>query len=199
VKPHPSGDVERELYGAELSPAALHQVQMLATQVARNRLHPPTRGTVSEFSRRSRGLRLVARLNPQASGLFLTVTYRRNMQDHVLAKKHLDKLTRWLKNHYPDGAFLWHVEYQARGAIRFHLLCFGVEFIEADKITKYWQKMTGDDSYPDLAQIENRCKASYYVSKYMILVFPVMPRLPPPSPDAARYSKLPVVTTPARS
>ena len=58
------------------------------------------------------------------------------------------------------------MEYQRRGAIHFHLLCFNVAFIEAGKVTTYWQDMTGDDSYPDVREIQNRRKATYYVSKY---------------------------------
>ena len=165
--------VADKLVAAPFSEATLKQIEIEAGALARERarLHGK-RGAITEFSRRSRGrlLRLVARLKPEASGLFLTMTYRQNMRDHVLAKKHLDKLLRWLKYNYPEGAFVWRMEYQRRGAIHFHLLCFNVSFIEAGKVTTYWQKLTGDDSYPDVQNIQNRRKATYYVSKYIAKV-----------------------------
>ncbi len=173
--------VNNTLVAAPLSEALLKQIERQAGELARERLlQRSKRGAVSDFSRRSRGrlLRFVARLDPAASGLFLTLTYRQNMRDHVLAKEHLDKLLRWLKYNYQGGAFLWRMEYQRRGAIHFHVLCFGVAFIEAQKITDYWQALTGDDSYPDLSEIQSRRKATYYVSKYIAKVPPATDGIP---------------------
>lgn len=173
--------VSDKLVAAPFSSETLHQIEIDAGILARERARARhTRGAITEFSRRSRGrlLRLVARLKPEASGLFLTVTYRENMRDHALAKKHLDKLLRWLKYNYPAGAFLWRMEYQRRGAIHFHLLCFNVQFIEAGKVTAYWQNMTGDNSYPDVSEIQNRRKATYYVSKYIAKVADGMDAVP---------------------
>jgi len=89
------------------------------------------------------------------------------MQDHSEAKNHLDLLLRWLKYNYKEGAFLWRMEYQQRGAIHFHIIAFNVHRVEIEKVTKYWQELTGDDSYPDVETMHNRRKAVYYVSKYV--------------------------------
>lgn len=123
-------------------------------------------------------LRFVARFVPTASGRFLTYTYRENMQDHKRAKHELDLLLRWLKNHYPEGAYLWRMEYQKRGAIHFHIIAFNVGDMKLSEVTDYWQGMTGDDSYPDVKRIENKRKATYYVSKYIAKTSPSIEAAP---------------------
>lgn len=135
----------------------------------RDLFNAPKRRAIAEFSRKSRLrlLKLVSRLEKTASGLFLTFTYRANMQDHTEAKKHLDLLLRWLKYNYPGGAFLWRMEYQKRGAIHFHVIAFNVNRVDLKQLTSYWQDLTGDDSYPDVETMHNRRKALYYVSKYV--------------------------------
>lgn len=127
------------------------------------------RGRIAGFSRKSRKrlLELVSRLNVGAAGLFLTFTYRENMTDHKKAKRHLDLLLRWLKRRFPESAILWRMEYQRRGAIHFHLIAFGADYVNLHDITAYWQRMTEDDSYPDVERITSRRKALNYVSKYI--------------------------------
>lgn len=136
---------------------------------AREIFHPVKRRQIADFSRKSRLrlLKLVSRLEKNASGIFLTFTYRANMQDHSQAKYHLDLLLRWLKYNYQEGAFLWRMEYQKRGAIHFHIIAFNLKHIDIDAVTTYWQELTLDDSYPDVETIHNRRKALYYVSKYV--------------------------------
>jgi hypothetical protein len=129
----------------------------------------PKRGKIGQFSSKSRKrlLEWVSRLNRSVKGLFITLTYRENMQDYVAAKKHLDLTLRWIKNNYPGYAIIWRMEEQERGAIHFHLLVLGATFIHAMDLTRHWQKITGDDSYPDVKKIRNRRQALYYASKYM--------------------------------
>lgn len=157
------------LIGADFSPAELEAIEAAATVryqkfVAVNR----RRGRVSTFSKGSRRrlLRLVARLRSDVGALFVTLTYRQNMRDHKAAKKHLDYTLRWLKRR-TSGAILWRMEYQRRGAIHFHLLLFGADYIEAAELTTYWQYITGDDSYPDVERCDGRRKVLAYVSKYL--------------------------------
>lgn len=151
-------------------------------------LKPAPRGAIVEFSRKSR-MRLLqhtARLASAASGLFLTVTYRENIQDHQLAKYHLDLLLRWLKKHYSVGSFMWRMEYQKRGAIHFHIIALNVNFIPIETLTAYWQKMTGDDSYPDISSITSRRKVMGYVSKYI-----AKPQVHDPTSEASGFINLP--------
>lgn len=153
-----------------ISQEARAQIAREASSATWRDMHStPKRKMIAEFSRKSRLrlLKMVSRLEKTASGLFLTFTYRANMQDHSQAKTHLDLLLRWLKYNYAEGAFLWRMEYQQRGAIHFHIIAFNIHRVDIAKITAYWQEMTGDDSYPDVETMHNRRKAMFYVSKYV--------------------------------
>ena len=111
-------------------------------------------------------LDLVNTLLDDLTGLFVTCTYRQNQMDYKAAKNHLKKVVKWLRYHYPESSCIWRMERQDRGAIHFHFIIFGVGFIPADALTAYWQKITGDDSYPDVHKIYNRRHALHYVAKY---------------------------------
>lgn len=127
------------------------------------------RGAITEFSRASR-LRLLkasARLADDVRGLFVTFTYRENMQDAALAKEHLHKLMLWIAYHYEKAACIWRMEFQGRGAIHFHVMILNITFIPAKEITEYWQRLTGDDSYPDIERMGSKRKISRYMSKYI--------------------------------
>lgn len=170
-RPRPNTSMEQDpVYLPIISDEAKQQIAREACHATMRDLFTPVkRRMIAEFSRKSRLrlLKLVSRLEKTASGLFLTFTYRANMQDHTEAKNHLDLLLRWLKYNYPVGAFLWRMEYQKRGAIHFHVIAFNVHRVDLQSITKYWQELTGDDSYPDVETMHNRRKALYYVSKYV--------------------------------
>ena len=132
----------------------------------------PMRGTITEFSKRSRGrlLRIGARLDQNVVGIMLTCTYRENMRDHARAKAQLQLLGKWLTYHYPLASLLWRLEYQKRGAIHFHILALNINYVDAVALTDYWQKMTGDDSYPDVKRIRSRRQVMSYISKYIAKV-----------------------------
>jgi hypothetical protein len=127
------------------------------------------RQPIRSFTRKSRLnlLRLVSRLTDRPA-LFITLTYRQNIQDHVAAKRHLDLVLRWLKRCLPKSAVLWRMEYQARGAIHFHLIVLDAYAVPLQQFTAYWQKVTGDDSYPDVRFVQSgRRRLLAYVSKYI--------------------------------
>lgn len=127
------------------------------------------RGKVTEFSKKSRNrlLRMAAKLDSGLFGLMLTFTYRENMLDGRLAKNHLEKLALWLKRIRPNNTFIWRMEFQERGAIHFHIIALNVAYIDAKKLTAYWQKLTGDDSYPDVQKLRSRKRVMSYISKYI--------------------------------
>jgi hypothetical protein len=164
--------VDGQRIAAELADYELAAVERRAFALARAAMDLSkrgVRGAIYTFSRASRKrlLELCARFEAKLKALFLTFTYRQNMQDHVAAKRHLDLLLRWLKRKHSESAILWRMEYQERGAIHFHLLVFDKSFIPASDLTQYWQKITGDDSYPDVELVRSRRKAIAYVSKYL--------------------------------
>lgn len=127
------------------------------------------RRPVRFFTRKSRlaMLRMVSRL-VERPALFITLTYRSNMRDHVAAKRHLDLALRWLKRFLPRSSILWRMEYQKRGAIHFHLIAFDSYAVPVQSFTVYWQRLTGDDSYPDVKFVQRgRRRLLAYVSKYL--------------------------------
>jgi hypothetical protein len=135
-------------------------------EVSRSGMRKP----VTAFTSKSRLalLRLVSRLKHDAPALFITLTYRQNMRDHKAAKRHLDLALRWLTRKLPRSAILWRMEYQRRGAIHFHLVAFDAYGLPLGEFTSYWQKMTGDDSYPDVKFVQGgRRRLLAYVSKYI--------------------------------
>ena len=160
-----SGNFAANFSQAELDEIEHETQEQQWVALRRPRAH---RARICAFSAKSRLrlLQVTARLKPDVSGLFITFTYRQNMQDHQRAKYHLDLMLRWLKYNYPQAAFVWRMEYQARGAIHFHILAFNVKFIDAQELTTHWQSVSYDQSYPDVERIQNRRKALYYVSKY---------------------------------
>jgi hypothetical protein len=127
------------------------------------------RRPVMGFSSKSRLnlLRLVSRLR-DVPALFITLTYRQNLTDHAAAKRHLDLALRWISRQLPRSAILWRMEYQRRGAIHFHLIVFDAYGLPLADFTAYWQRMTGDNSYPDVKYVQgNRRRILAYVAKYV--------------------------------
>jgi len=166
------------LVGAKLTPQQFLAVEKAAwdkTTQDQEKRRAGRRGQISEFTNpaRLRMMRMVARLDLDIKGLFVTLTYREDMTDHVEAKRHLDYTLRWIKRRLAGSAVLWRMEYQDRGAIHFHLVIFGASYLDAVQLTGFWQKLTGDDSYPDVRRIRNRKMALRYVAKYVAKLPPV--------------------------
>jgi len=160
------------LFAAHFS---IDQLQSLHNETALRFVRPIAnrfqRGRICSFSRKSRKrlLELTARLRKDVVGMFLTFTYRGEVS-HVDAKKHLDLMLRWLKRKLPSSAFIWRMEYQRRGVIHFHVLQLGTRRVSRsvfDGITVHWQKVTCDESYPDIKTIHNKRHVMRYVSKYL--------------------------------
>ena len=81
------------------------------------------RGLVTEFSKDSQ--RRLARLllnNAERFKYFFTLTYRKNHRDCKISKRHLDYfLTRFRKSNGKNVGYVWVLEFQARGAVHFHI------------------------------------------------------------------------------
>lgn len=150
-----------------------HLLSLLTTgEVSRMNRKISRRGRITVFSKKSRTrlLRVGAKLSGDVFGLFLTFTYRANMQDVKVAKSHLEKVCLWITRKYGKRGMLWRMEFQQRGAIHFHVLVLNRAFIPAKELTAYWQKMTGDDSQPDIKKLRSRRGVVAYMSKYIAKV-----------------------------
>jgi hypothetical protein len=94
-------------------------------------VHPGGRGTVRQFSRRSR-VRLLQRLASIAwrrlgyRPLFLTLTYPASWpSDERIWHRHLDSFRKALQRRWGKAGVFWRLELQRRGAPHFHLIWFG--------------------------------------------------------------------------
>jgi hypothetical protein len=137
------------------------------------------RSKIGEFSRQSRRrlLYLLASIDQEASGLplFVTLTYPGQDWEGYAEKmkRHLDNFHRWLSYHHPQGSVIWRLEMQKRGAPHFHLLVFGVAFLECCCVAHAWWQIVGSQQASHLAagtQIK-ACRrwreATGYMAKYM--------------------------------
>jgi hypothetical protein len=95
-----------------------------------------------EFSDRSRKrlTRLLHRLSP-AWGVFITLTVADASISPQQAKRRLWSITRWLRK-LGFEAVIWKQEFQARGAVHFHLLAFSWRrrppWVERDELANRW-------------------------------------------------------------
>ena len=129
------------------------------------------RARITEFSRKSRYrlLKLANSLDPSTRGVMLTLTYRSLMTDHVTSKKHLELMLLYLKRKYRDCALLWRLEYQARGAIHYHVMILSRNsvWIDIADARARWRYITNEDVYPNARWIDDSKRAIAYVSKYV--------------------------------
>jgi hypothetical protein len=101
------------------------------------------RGKVTEFSDRSRKrlTRLLHRLSP-AWGVFITLTIADASISPQQAKRRLWSLIRWLRSKLGFEAVIWKQEFQARGAVHFHLLAFSWHrrppWVEQEELASRW-------------------------------------------------------------
>ena len=123
------------------------------------------RGKVTEFSDRSRKrlARLLHRLSP-ACGVFITLTVADASVGPRRAKRRLWLVTRWLRKLGFD-AIVWKQEFQARGAVHFHLLAFAWRrrppWVEKDVLANKWGLGFVDVSFFDGGRV------LAYVAKYV--------------------------------
>ena len=142
-----------------------------------------SRGFVGEFSRRSR-LRLLKFMagvdwSGVSDGLFVSLTYadacipasvgQRNRQRYLF-HRHMEE---YLKVKVP---MLWRVEYVNRKSgvnkgkfvPHFHLLLFGVKYIPAVRMEKWWRGVQGSEGWVSVKvdRLGDAEKAGLYVAKY---------------------------------
>lgn len=127
------------------------------------------RGKVSGQSAKSRKrlLEHVATLSNKSLLVFITVTYRTapTVED---AKRNLHAFLERIRYRAPKAAVIWKMEYQERGAIHFHLLCWNVPYWEKRQVQAAWGEITGEHMpFTRIEAIRQRRKALAYVAKYM--------------------------------
>lgn len=132
-------------------------------------LHPgpiPNRdGTcISKFTRASRRralirLNCIDRLSLPCLPIFVTLTYPGVYEtDPKKWKIHLDRFFKRLWRRAPDGFSFWKLEPQKRGAPHFHLLVFGIPYLDKDWLSQAWYECVGSG-------IENHLRAGTKIER----------------------------------
>ena len=84
------------------------------------KLNKENRRKQTLYNSRNNIIRLIS--SNQDLQMFITLTYKENIQDISLSKKHLKLLFKKLKRYYGDIKYLYVFELQKRGAIHYHML-----------------------------------------------------------------------------
>lgn len=133
-------------------------------------LKPAKRGEITEFSRKARRRMMIElnRLDYTGRVVFLTLTFH---GDPTVSQSNaaFKRFRSWLSYSYPNVAAIWRRETQPkRGAIHFHLLLFGLPFIDQRALQAIWTRCTREDrSIVHITLIKSRTHAMRYVSKYV--------------------------------
>jgi hypothetical protein len=118
------------------------------------------RSAIKTFSRNSRRRLLynIARIDRKELPLFVTLTYP-NEYTQVSEdwKADLENWFKRLKRQFPDAAMVWKLEPQQRGAPHYHLLVWGVPFVDLYRFTpRSWYEVVGSQDPLHLAWHEGR-------------------------------------------
>jgi len=128
------------------------------------------RGRIHKFSQKSRQrlLRLFARMRMKGvRATFITLTFRRYPTNRE-AKRSLKAFVQYIRDNYPNVSLVWRMEYQGRGAIHFHLLCFNLPYWDWKEILATWKSCSNQDrARIDVRLVRSRNGVMHYVSKYI--------------------------------
>jgi hypothetical protein len=132
--------------------------------------HDHKRGIVLVFSRASRRrlMRFLARLKTRKiRASFLTLTFT-EIVTNERAKLVFKRFTAYLRRHMPQASAVWRMEFQDRGAIHFHLLCFNLPFWKQAEIQRTWERCTQElCSIVHIKLVHGARSIMSYISKYI--------------------------------
>jgi len=132
---------------------------------------PAPRGGIVSFTKASRRrlIKLFARLRSGFRGrkTFVTLTFSGTPKP-AEAKAALKRLLMRWSRAYPKASAVWRMEFQDRGAVHFHLICFNLPYIPQFELQQIWTDCTGEDrSIVDIRKIKTMRGVMYYCSKYV--------------------------------
>jgi len=131
------------------------------------------RGRIKSFSPKSRNrlLRFMARIRQKdVRATFITLTFK-GYPTNAQAKAALQAFLAVLKRRSGDASCVWRMEYQRRGSIHFHLLCFKLPYWHWEEILETWKRITGQSvARIDVRLVKSRRGVMNYVSKYIAKV-----------------------------
>lgn len=135
---------------------------------------------MTSFSRASRRrlLWLIAQIAEPilSSSLFLTLTYPASEKETVAPKRDIDAFLKRLARLSPQMSVIWKLEYTKANTPHFHLLLFGIPFLDHRRLADMWAEVV-KSAHPDhrragtqVQRVESARHASRYVSKYIAKV-----------------------------
>lgn len=131
------------------------------------------RGRIRRFSAnaRRRLIRFMNRLRMKGvRATFMTLTFR-GYPSNAEAKRCLHAFLEHVRRAFPEASAVWRMEYQKRGSIHFHLLCFGLPFWDWKEILSTWKRITNQSvARVDVRLVRSRRGVQSYVSKYIAKV-----------------------------
>lgn len=131
------------------------------------------RGRIKGFSAKSRlrMLRFMARLRMKnVRATFMTLTFK-GYPSNEEAKKRLHAFLQHIYRKFPSASAVWRMEFQTRGSVHFHLLCFNLPYWKWSEILEVWKGITGQDvARIDIRLVRSRRGVQHYVAKYIAKV-----------------------------
>jgi hypothetical protein len=142
------------------------------------------RGNVMSFTSKSRNrlMRTLAQVERNNLPSFVTLTYPAVYSEvPKVWKRHLDNFIKRLVRKFLGVAGVWKLEPQQRGAPHFHMLIWGIDWIDLAKfVPQAWYEVVGSGDEGHLAwhlgllgnkhcvqQVESQRGVFWYASKYM--------------------------------
>lgn len=120
--------------------------------------------------------RTISSLDKSIKPLFVTLTYPLEFPLSYLEwKRHLDVFAKRFARKFSDGAIIWRLEPQKRGAPHYHMFVYGVEFTAENRIwfANVWYQIvnSGDEKHlrrgTDFQQLGSFRGVKSYISKYI--------------------------------
>lgn len=149
------------------------------TQAQRVKKDTAKRGGIGGFSRKSRNrlMKKMARLAFPKKGAkpkLITLTYPKYYPDTKTAKKHLRAFLERLRRMCPKSSAMVRLEYQKRGAPHFHLIVYGLPYLDKETLQAWWGDIIGHEKpFTRIEVIKSRRGVMSYVSKYVAKVHKV--------------------------
>lgn len=156
------------------------QGKYVRAQIKHTTMQPPPphkRATIKDFSSQSRGrlFDLFNKMELRTKVIFITLTYKRCDTDAETAKQNLFAFIKRLQRRFNKTrlSFVWRMEFQERGAVHFHIICFGLPFIPKEKVQSLWGEVTCQHRpFTRIEMIFSSKKIMNYVGKYVAKVNP---------------------------
>jgi hypothetical protein len=143
------------------------------------------------FSERSRRnlRRTVHSLWRDEAALFLSMTWHEDLPTPERAKAALDRFGKRLRRHFPGAAFLWKMEPQERGFPHFHILVYGLNWIDAQWVSEQWHECTSETteqhrkSGVDVEWVRSDGKLQSYLAEYFAETYDEWPEIEDGHPE----------------